>query len=41
MRISLSEFVEYVVDRAGIKGMYNTDSEEDVDRTMNSDQLIK
>ena len=38
---SLSEFVEYVVDRAGIKGMYNTDSEEDVDRTMNIDQLLQ
>lgn len=37
----LSEFVEYVVDRAGIKGLYNTDSEEDVDRTMNIDQLLQ
>ena len=38
---SLYEFVEFVVDRAGIKGMYNTDSEEDIDRTMNIDQLLQ
>lgn len=38
---SLSEFVEFVVNRAGIKGLYNTDSEEDVDRTMNIDQLLQ
>jgi len=37
----LFEFVEFVVDRAGIKGMYNTDSEEDVDRTLNIDQLLQ
>jgi len=37
----LYDFVEYVVNRAGIKGMYNTDSEEDVDRTMNIDQLLQ
>ena len=38
---SLSEFVEFVVERAGIKGMYNTDSEEDIERTMNIDQLLQ
>ena len=38
---SLYDFVEYVVSRAGIKGLYNTDSEEDVDRTMNIDQLLQ
>ena len=38
---SLSEFVEDVVNKAGIKGLYNTDSEEDVDRTMNIDQLLQ
>jgi len=38
---TLSEFVEYVISRAGIKGLYNTDSEEDIDRTMNIDQLIQ
>jgi len=37
----LYDFVEFVVDKAGIKGMYNTDSEEDVDRTMNIDQLLQ
>jgi len=37
----LYDFVEFVVDRAGIKGLYNTDSEEDVDRTMNIDQLLQ
>ena len=39
--LGLSDFVEYVVTRAGIKGMYNTDSEEDVDRRMNIDQLLQ
>jgi len=38
---SLSEFVEFVVNRAGIKGLYNTDNEEDIDRTMNIDQLLQ
>lgn len=38
---SLFEFVEFVVNRAGIKGLYNTDSEEDIDRTMNIDQLLQ
>ncbi|MBE5757440.1 MAG: ATP-dependent DNA helicase PcrA [Clostridiales bacterium] len=38
---TLSEFVEDVVNKAGIKGLYNTNSEEDVDRTMNIDQLIQ
>ncbi|MBQ7352274.1 MAG: UvrD-helicase domain-containing protein [Clostridia bacterium] len=37
----LYDFVEFVVETAGIKGMYNTDSEEDVDRTMNIDQLLQ
>lgn len=37
----LYEFVEFVVNRAEIKGMYNTDSEEDIDRTMNIDQLLQ
>ena len=38
---SLYDFVEYVVSRSGIKGLYNTDSEEDVDRTLNIDQLLQ
>ena len=37
----LYEFVEYVIKQAGIKELYNTDSEEDVDRTMNIDQLLQ
>ena len=37
----LYEFVEDVVNKSGIKGLYNTDSEEDVDRTMNIDQLLQ
>lgn len=39
--MGLSEFVEYVIDKSGIKGLYNTDSEEDVDRKMNIDQLLQ
>jgi len=38
---SLYEFVEYVVNKSGIKGLYNTNSEEDIDRTMNIDQLLQ
>ena len=38
---SLYDFVEFVVNKSGIKGMYNTTSEEDVDRTMNIDQLLQ
>ena len=38
---SLYDFVEFVVNKSGVKGMYNTTSEEDVDRTMNIDQLLQ
>lgn len=37
----LYDFVEFVVNKSDIKGMYNTTSEEDVDRTMNIDQLLQ
>lgn len=37
----LYDFVEFVVNKSQIKGMYNTTSEEDVDRTMNIDQLLQ
>lgn len=40
-KMGLADFVEYVVDKAGIKGLYNTDSDEDVDRRMNIDQLLQ
>lgn len=39
--MGVAEFVEYVVEKSGIKGLYNTDSEEDVDRKMNIDQLLQ
>lgn len=39
--MGVAEFVEYVVEKSGIKGLYNTDSEEDVDRRMNIDQLLQ
>ncbi len=37
----LYEFVQYVVDRTEIKNVFNTDSEEDIDRIMNIDQLLQ
>jgi len=37
----LFDFVDFVVNESGIKGMYNTNSEEDLDRTMNIDQLLQ
>lgn len=40
-KMGLSDFVEYVIEQSGIKGLYNTDSEDDVDRKMNIDQLIQ
>lgn len=39
--MGLTEIVEYVIDKIEIKGLYNTKSEEDIDRTMNIDQLIQ
>ena len=38
---SLSEFAEYVIKRAEIKEIYNTNSEEDIDRKLNIDQLLQ
>ncbi len=38
---SLYDFVEYVVNTVGIKDMYNTSAEEDVDRCLNIDQLLQ
>ncbi len=37
---SLSEFAEFVINEAGLKDMYNTKSEEDLDRKLNIEQLI-
>lgn len=37
---SLADFAKYVVDRVGIKDAYNTDSEEDIDRKENIEQLL-
>ena len=38
---SLYDFVEYVVNTVGIKDMYNTSAEEDIDRCLNIDQLLQ
>lgn len=38
---SLYDFVEYVVETVGIKNMYNTSAEEDIDRCLNIDQLLQ
>lgn len=40
-QMGLYDFVEYVIKRAEIKEQFNTDSEEDIDRTMNIDQLLQ
>ncbi len=37
----LVDFVEYVIDTVGIKDMYNTSAEDDIDRRLNIDQLIQ
>ncbi|MBQ9792039.1 MAG: UvrD-helicase domain-containing protein [Clostridia bacterium] len=39
--MGLTEIVKYVIEKIEIKGLYNTKSEEDIDRTMNIDQLIQ
>ncbi len=38
---SLFDFVDYVINTVGIKDMYNTNAEEDIDRCMNIDQLLQ
>lgn len=38
---SLYDFVDFVVKRAGIRELYSGDSEEEVDRRMNIDQLLQ
>ncbi len=38
--LSLSDYVKYVIEKTEIKNMYNTNSEEDIDRTLNINQLI-
>lgn len=38
---TLFDFAEYVVERAEIKEMYNTNSEEDIDRKGNINQLLQ
>ena len=38
---SLYDFVKYVVDTSGVKDMYDTESEEDIDRRLNIDQLLQ
>lgn len=38
---SLYDFVEYVVETVGIKDMYNTSAEDDIDRCLNIDQLLQ
>ena len=38
---SLYDFVEYVIETVGIKNMYNTSAEEDIDRCLNIDQLLQ
>ena len=37
----LYDFVQYVVEKTEIKNVFNTDSEEDIDRIMNIDQLLQ
>jgi DNA helicase-2/ATP-dependent DNA helicase PcrA len=39
--ITLGEIVKYTIDKIEIKGLYDTKSEEDIDRIMNIDQLIQ
>lgn len=38
---SLFDFVDYVINTVGIKDMYNTSAEEDIDRCLNIDQLLQ
>ncbi len=38
---SLYDFVEYVIDTVGMKDMYNTNAEEDIDRCLNIDQFLQ
>ncbi len=38
---NLYDFVEFVIDKTEIKSLYNTNSEEDIDRKLNIDQLLQ
>lgn len=38
---SLFDFVDYVINSVGIKDMYNTNAEDDIDRCLNIDQLLQ
>lgn len=38
---NLYDFVEFVIEKTEIKSLYNTNSEEDIDRKLNIDQLLQ